>query len=156
MSNPLEKLRHHVSGAIERGEAEAFTEKVPDTLKLPNVARHILNNPDIPNDPMYRKQIDDAIRYDEAHWDLERAGRSWDQQSFALFLQFVVAAARACKGHGDSQIHQAYEQLDKAAQDFAGVPVLEIEAKMPQWMAERAAQVAQWRHYFFNPMDRIL
>lgn len=37
MSNPNSKLRHYVSGAIERGEAEAITERRP----ISTIAREI-------------------------------------------------------------------------------------------------------------------
>ncbi len=55
-----------------------------DNRHLPNVMRHLLHNPDLAKDPMYREQIQQAINHDESATTLMAAGREQDQANLNI------------------------------------------------------------------------
>lgn len=113
MSNPLARLRHHVSGAIARGEATPITE-VPAVAPEPLVFTRVAS--DACGNPRYVVHFLNLNTREE----LDRAGPDW----IAIDEKYRIACKRAntiggrryhTKRYGGGIVFQSYSVDETAA-----------------------------------------
>ncbi len=101
-------------------------------MKLINVCKHLLANPDLLNDKMYRKQVKQAIKDDTDSWDLMVNGRECEQGQLCEFLNTILnPICKELKQSKNNKLYQYYVDINEGVINMMGAEITENTRFIP-------------------------